>query len=433
VRFLGALRLLRINARRIRHEVVAELRRDQRPRRLDRLRADVGRVGAHVGDQTDGAIGPDLAALVELLRDRHRALGREAQPPRCLLLECAGSERRRGTPVLRPLANFRHPIRGTFQRRPQPLGSLGVRDLQLTLRLAEIPYEPSAERLIGERLFKQVGVDRPVLARLEVLDLALALDHHPQRHALHAPGGQPAPDLAPEQRRDLVPNQAVEHAPRLLGIDQTLVQLARMLERRANGVARDLVELHPARRPVPEADRLDQVPGDRLALAVRVGRQVHHVGLPGRRLELLDDLVLLARDHVLRREAMLHVYAELGLGQVAHVADRRAHVVLAAQEPGEGTRLRRGLDDHEVLPTRRSPPAAVRRARDRALALGAGRSRRPAGGPGPLRCRLRPARSAHGRWTGRGRPLRRGRPFCCFVRFCHGDASGSRFGRRRRS
>ena len=51
-------------------------------------------------------------------------------------------------------------------------------------------------------------------------DLALALDDQPQRDGLHAAGGKSAPHLVPKQRRNLVSDQPVEHAARLLRLDQ---------------------------------------------------------------------------------------------------------------------------------------------------------------------------------------------------------------------
>ena len=66
-----------------------------------------------------------------------------------------------------------------------------------------------------------------------------------------------------------------------------------LLERALDRVAGDLVEHHPAHRHL-RLQHLEQVPGDRLALAVLVGREQELVGV----LELLlqlGDLRLLVR------------------------------------------------------------------------------------------------------------------------------------------
>ena len=90
----------------------------------------------------------------------------------------------------------------------------------------------------------QHGVDGPVFRRIERADLPLALHDQAQRHGLHAPGGKPAAHLVPQQRRNLVAHQAVQHAARLLRVHQVGIHLPRMLERGANRLGRDLVEHH---------------------------------------------------------------------------------------------------------------------------------------------------------------------------------------------
>ena len=63
-------------------------------------------------------------------------------------------------------------------------------------------------------------VDRPILLRHECADFLLALDDQPQRDGLHPARREAAPHLVPEQRRNLVAHDAVEHSPRLLRIHQ---------------------------------------------------------------------------------------------------------------------------------------------------------------------------------------------------------------------
>ena len=55
------------------------------------------------------------------------------------------------------------------------------------------------------------------------VDLALALDHEPHGDGLDAAGRQAAADLAREERAEGVADQPVDDAPRLLGIDEVLV------------------------------------------------------------------------------------------------------------------------------------------------------------------------------------------------------------------
>ena len=141
------------------------------------------------------------------------------------------------------------------------------------------------EQLQRERLraVRALALDGPVLLRLEGLDLLLALADHAQRRALHAPGGQPLPHFLPQQRREVEADEVVEGAARLLRVDQLQRQTARLADRLADGVARDLVEHHAMHVLAVEVaallEQLLQVPGDGLAFAVRVGRQVQRLGL----------------------------------------------------------------------------------------------------------------------------------------------------------
>ncbi len=106
-----------------------------------------------------------------------------------------------------------------------------------------------------------------------------------------------------------------------------------------------------------------EVPADRFALAVLVGREVEHVGVLERVLELLDLLLLLGRDDVERLEVVVDVDAQarprllLHLGgdvlrrgrQVADVADRGLDHEALGQEGRDRARLGRRFDDDETL------------------------------------------------------------------------------------
>ena len=101
------------------------------------------------------------------------------------------------------------------------------------------------------------------------------------------------------------------------------------------------------------------MPGDRLALAVFVGREQELVGVLEERAELGDLLLLVGVDDVERAEAVLDVDAEtrpflllvLGrdvggaLRKVANMADGGLDHEVGTEVPGDRPRLRRGLDD----------------------------------------------------------------------------------------
>ena len=75
---------------------------------------------------------------------------------------------------------------------------------------------------------------------------------------------------------DLVAVETVEDAAGLLRVDQVDVEVARVCGGGPDRRLGDLVEHHPLDRDA-RLQRLEQVPGDRLALAVTVCRQVELV------------------------------------------------------------------------------------------------------------------------------------------------------------
>jgi hypothetical protein len=91
-------------------------------------------------------------------------------------------------------------------------------------------------------VMQQAGDHLPIFLRLERLDLALTLNDQAQRHRLHAARALGAGQLAPQHRREREAEQIVQRAARQIGIDQILIQLARMLHRRGDGILGDGVE-----------------------------------------------------------------------------------------------------------------------------------------------------------------------------------------------
>ena len=121
----------------------------------------------------------------------------------------------------------------------------------------------------------EMGDDRPVFARDELLDLELAVADDAQRHRLHAARRARARQLAPQHRRQVEADEVVERAAGAVGVDQRFVDLARVAHRvlhRVLGhrVEHDAVDALVLKEPLGLEDLVD-VPGDRLALAVGVG------------------------------------------------------------------------------------------------------------------------------------------------------------------
>ena len=213
-------------------------------------------------------------------------------------------------------------------------------------------------------------VDGPVLFLFESLDFAFALDDQAEGDGLHASGGKPTADLVPEQGRDLVADQAIEHPARLLGVDQVLINLARMLESFANRPLRDLVKGHPLDAghvaiflftfilifTLTLLGRLlflgaiviqfvGQVGRDGLAFAIRVRGQEDVVRRLGELLQLDKYFLFAGDDDVLGIEFVFDIHAQRALGQVLHVSQRGFDGEAFAKIFLNGFRLGGRLDD----------------------------------------------------------------------------------------
>ena len=224
------------------------------------------------------------------------------------------------------------------------LGGIGIADVE---RGAIDPDDVCREPLA--RVGRQERLDRPVLAGRERGDLALALDDEPHRDRLDPSRRKAAAHLARQERAERVADQPVDDAPSLLGVDEVLVDPARVRERLADRRFGDLAERHAMGLGVGDVGRLGDVPGDRLALAVEVRGQVDRVGALGGLLDVGDLLAPVRRDHVLRLEVVVDVDAELALAgilrQVPDMAVRGQDSVICAEIALDGSGLGRRLDD----------------------------------------------------------------------------------------
>ena len=281
-------------------------------------------VRAHVRDEADGALGlSQLDALVQVLRETHRALRTESELLRGLLLQGARLERRlRILPSLAALEVGDVEVRAPLQVREDLLRRRLVREVRL---LAVHMMQLGGEHLLV--VLERRG-DGPVLARHERPDLPLALDEEPQGDGLDAPRRESLLHRLPEYRTRLVADEAVQHATGLLGVHLVLVDHPRVVERASHRVLRDLEEERALdRRPLRRLDLLLDMPGDRLALAVRVGRDEDRLGRPGGALQFGDRLLLPGDRHILRLESILRVDADALDREIADVADGRLHGV----------------------------------------------------------------------------------------------------------
>ena len=359
MRLLGVAGLVAVLAGTRRNRRVAVKLHRLRSRRLDCLLRQGRRVGAHISD---------VPLLVEALRDAHRVLGAHRELAAGLLLQGRGGEGRLGAAgAWLGLQIDDGCLAHRLDRSRQCAGGGLVEDddgfLELTPvvevraageRRAVDPCESRSER--GGVLGGQ-GRDIPVRGG-DVRDaLALAVDDEAGRRGLHATGAErgaltAAADLAPQHGRDVPAVEAVEHAARLLGVDEREVELSRVLGGRLDRILGDLVEDHPLDRDLG-LEHLEQVPRDRLALAILICREQDFVGGLQGALELGDGLRLAIVDHVVGVEVvvdidrilavrLLLVVRDLLLArEIANVPDGAEHLVAIAEVTLDRLHLRR--------------------------------------------------------------------------------------------
>ena len=216
-------------------------------------------------------------------------------------------------------------------------------------REAEIEaFKPRGER---RPVMLESGLDAPIFLRAERLDLALAVDDQAQRDRLDAAGRLGARQLAPQHRRQGESDQVVERPARQIGIDQLLVDLARVVDGVDHGALGDFVERHALDRQLVQQparlQRLDDVPGNRLAFAIRVGRQDQLVGALDRVGDFLELLLAAALDFPIHEEVVLRLHRTVLGRQVTHVAERGQDAVVPSQVLVDRLGFGRGFDDDD--------------------------------------------------------------------------------------
>jgi len=257
---------------------------------------------------------------------------------------------------------FRQPRRVRF---PQPDHALrleparrGVEVLPLRDALP-VPFDEHRLEALAPR--RERRLDVPVGRPPEGPARFLALDHEADRHALHAPRAQPRTYLAPEHGRQRETEEPVEDAPALLRANQLLVDLARVLHGFVDGGLRNLVE-HDALDRHLRLQRLDQVPADRLALAVFVRGKHEHLRIAEHGLDFAHSFLAVFRDHIVRREIVLNIHRKArprfrldGLRhlvrrtrQVANMAVTGHDLVVTAEETADRFRLRGRFDNNQL-------------------------------------------------------------------------------------
>ena len=195
----------------------------------------------------------------------------------------------------------------------------------------------------------QIYIQRPVFLRDKGPDLVLAVDDQTGRDRLHASGGQALADLFPEQGAELIADNAVEHAARLLRVDEILVDGTRVLDGFLHDVACDFVEGHAVCLVIRNVQQIFQMPRDGFALAVRVSREIDAAGALRGLAQVCDDVFLSLERLVLRLKIVLDIDAQRALRQIAQMAHAGLDLIVGAKIFSDGFGLRGRLHDDQIL------------------------------------------------------------------------------------
>jgi hypothetical protein len=349
VRFLGVLGLGRINARARRHVALTVLGLDQATCLANRLGRKLHAVGAHVGDEAHG-LAADVDTFIQALRDAHRGRGADAQLARGLLLQGRGDERRRRVATHLAAVDRGHRKGAAFDLSLGRLRALLVVEVEL-LELAAIEMGEAGLQglLLGGA---EDGIDRPVFAGLEDLDLGFALADQAQRHRLHAAGRAAARQLAPQHRRQGEAHEIVERAAGHVGVDQRLVEVARMgdgVQHRllGDGIESDALYLDAGQRLLAAQD-VEHVPRDGFALAIRIGREIELAALGDGFGNGVEALLRLGVDLPVHGEIFVRADRTILGRQIADMTIGGQHGEAGAEILSNGLSLGRGLDDQHV-------------------------------------------------------------------------------------
>ena len=193
---------------------------------------------------------------------------------------------------------------------------------------------------------------RPIFLALELLDLEFAVTDEPQGHRLHAAGRFCAGQLAPQHGRQIEADQIIQRAAGQIGLDQRIVNLARMFHRFEDRILGDGVEDHALDRLVLEhllvAENLQHMPRNGLALAIRIGRQNDLVGVFDESGDVGQALAGLGVDIPQHFEIVVRIDGAILGRQIAHMPEGGDHFVILAKIFVDRLGLGRRFDDDDV-------------------------------------------------------------------------------------
>ena len=197
----------------------------------------------------------------------------------------------------------------------------------------------------------ELGFDRPVFLRDKCLDGGFTLTDQAQRYRLHPAGRAGAGKFAPQHGRDRKSDEIVQRTARPIGVDQFGIQFARLCHRGQDGVLCHLVEYNPLDRLVLDQSlvlqQFQNMPADRLALAVGVSGEDQTIGGAKRRGDFPDAFLRPAGDLPLHRKIFVRKDRSVLAWQVTDMPIARQNLVVITKVAVDGFGFCWGFDDYK--------------------------------------------------------------------------------------
>ena len=148
---------------------------------------------------------------------------------------------------------------------------------------------------------------------------------------MHPARGQAAADLLPEQRRELIADEAVKQSARLLRIDKIIIDITWLTDALGNYFLSYFVEGNASCSFIGKRKQLLEMPGYRFSLTVRVGSEIYGFCVFAELFELVYYILVILHRNILRLKIVFYVNSKGALRQIAQVSHGGNDLIIAAE------------------------------------------------------------------------------------------------------
>ena len=275
------------------------------------------------------------SCFVERLCDAHRDGNGESQLACGFLLECGSCEWRCRCACHGFLHDLLHLEGSVSARFKEVRGTLLVGEARVQLRFRQCGVLGGGEKGGGHSIVRS-GVER--------IDFSFSFHDESHCHALYASCGEARSHFAPEHRGEFETHESVEHAARLLRIDEMEVNVTRVFDGVLDGRFGDFVEHDTFSFLRVESQHLGEVPRDGFSFAVLIGCEPDGLCLFCLGAQFAHHVLFVGGNLILWFKSF-QVHPEIFLFQVSDVSVAGHHFEVTSEELLNGLRFRGRLHD----------------------------------------------------------------------------------------